>query len=153
MVSFDEQTKVLHEPFDFAIHNKTFINYCEVVILDDGTIEYSIPSHMEKLLNITANKFGMTRQELDARLREECEWYFEICSYNSKCMLVSNKECRFFFEPTAAQLKSLQQLVKHGCVDLEVFDTYYQNVADFDKRWRNVMFWQVKKKIESFFEK
>ena len=44
----------LYCPFDIEKHKKTFINYLEVVILEDGTIEYAVPSHQEKQFSLPA---------------------------------------------------------------------------------------------------
>lgn len=48
--------RILHEPFDIETHKLCFINYLEVVILSDGTIEYAVPSHQEKLLDLARQK-------------------------------------------------------------------------------------------------
>lgn len=42
--------QVLQGPFDPEVHKKTFIDYLEVIIKNDGTIEYAVPSHQEKLI-------------------------------------------------------------------------------------------------------
>lgn len=51
-----EANRILHEPFDIETHKLCFINYLEVVILSDGTIEYAVPSHQEKLLDLARQK-------------------------------------------------------------------------------------------------
>lgn len=56
---------VLNSPFDIDIHKATFINYLEVVILEDGTIEYAVPSHQEKLIKIACKRLNVTRAELN----------------------------------------------------------------------------------------
>lgn len=60
MVDAYEQQRVLHSPFDVETHKKTFINYLEVIIHPDGTIEYAVPSHMIKLTEI----YGKTSEEM-----------------------------------------------------------------------------------------
>ena len=60
MVEFEEQQRVLHSPFDVETHKKTFVNYLEVIIRNDGTIEYAVPSHMIKLQKI----YGKTMDEV-----------------------------------------------------------------------------------------
>ena len=52
MDDVDLQYEVLHKPFNVDVHKKTFINYLEVIIKPDGTIEYAVPSHMMKLTEI-----------------------------------------------------------------------------------------------------
>ena len=36
--------------FDLEQHKQTYVQYLEVVILEDGTVEYAVPSHQEKLI-------------------------------------------------------------------------------------------------------
>ena len=52
MVSFEEQQRILHAPFDIETHRHTFIDYLEIIIKPDGTPEYAVPSHMLKLVSI-----------------------------------------------------------------------------------------------------
>ena len=49
------QQDVLHAPFDLEIHKKTFIDYLEVIIRPDGTVEYAVPSHLYKLMSVFEN--------------------------------------------------------------------------------------------------
>lgn len=60
----DEQLRVLSQPFDIDTHKKTFKDYLEVILLEDGTIVYATPSHQEKLIALACKKLGMTREEL-----------------------------------------------------------------------------------------
>lgn len=55
---------VLHSAFDIETHKRTFVNYLEAVILEDGTIEYAVPSHQEKLISLCTEILKVTRQEL-----------------------------------------------------------------------------------------
>ena len=59
-----QEQKVLHSPFDIETHKKTFVNYLEVVIKEDGTIEYAVPSHQEKMIQIAMDRLKITRIEL-----------------------------------------------------------------------------------------
>ena len=45
---------VLHAPFNIETHKKTFIDYLEIIIREDGTVEYAVPSHVYKLMSIFA---------------------------------------------------------------------------------------------------
>lgn len=56
--------EILRQPFNINVHKLKFIHYLEIVIRQDGTIEYATPSHQEKMLNIIQEKTGMTREEL-----------------------------------------------------------------------------------------
>lgn len=84
--------KVLREPFNLDTHKKTFINYLEVVITEDGTIVYAVPSHQEMLISITRQKLNVTREEL-YRLCPE-EYYFDLMEWlckESGCIAVWNE--------------------------------------------------------------
>lgn len=47
--------EILHGSFDIETHKKTFIDYLEVIIRPDGTVEYAVPSHMYKLMSVFEN--------------------------------------------------------------------------------------------------
>lgn len=49
------EQEILHGPFDLETHKKTFIDYLEVIIRPDGTIEYAVPSHLYKLMSVFEN--------------------------------------------------------------------------------------------------
>ena len=53
------ELEILNSPFDMEIHKKTFINYLKVVILEDGTVEYAVPSHSKKLEKIVCKKHNL----------------------------------------------------------------------------------------------
>lgn len=59
-----DRQAILHSPFDMKTHKDNFINYLEVVILEDGTIEYAVPSHYKKLEKICCKKLGLKYDEL-----------------------------------------------------------------------------------------
>ena len=72
-----EQEATLNSPFSFERHKRTFQNYFEVVILEDGTIEYAVPSHQEKLIALACERLHCTRDELS----ERCPYEY-YCDYN-----------------------------------------------------------------------
>lgn len=105
------EQEVLHSPFNIETHKKTFINYLEVVILKDGTVEYAVPSHQEKLVALAINKLNITRQELEDMCPQE--FYFDynvwlasltdtICVWNDFYQGVLNEQQR----ETLEKLKS-----------------------------------------------
>ena len=71
MVDGIVQEETLHSPFSFERHKSVFVNYFEVVILEDGTIEYAVPSHQEKLIALACERMGCTREELVAKCPHE----------------------------------------------------------------------------------
>lgn len=67
--------------FDLEKHKQTYVQYLEVVILEDGTVEYAVPSHQEKLIALACQKKGVSRQELnDLLLRLP-----DVALYAGKC--------------------------------------------------------------------
>lgn len=71
MVDMIEQEATLNSPFSFERHKRVFHNYFEVVILEDGTIEYAVPSHQEKLITLACERLHCTRDELSERCPHE----------------------------------------------------------------------------------
>ena len=108
----DEYT-VLHSPFNVEIHKETFINYLEVVILEDGTIEYAIPSHQLKVTDIIASKRNITRNDV----ADLCppEYYFDynnwLCKESNTIMVWNNF---YMGEPNDAQLQTIIMLMKEN---------------------------------------
>ena len=103
------QQEILHRPFDIETHKKTFIDYLEVIIRADGTIEYAVPSHVYKLMSIFAGDdydvSTISNQFLnEASGLTPIEW---LCQ-NTGCISVWNSN----FEGTAnaKQIEVLKQL-------------------------------------------
>ena len=68
--------------FDLEKHKQTYVQYLEVVILEDGTVEYAVPSHQEKLIALACQKKGVSRQELNDLCPRE---YYYDSLYAGKC--------------------------------------------------------------------
>lgn len=86
------ENEVLRRPFDVETHKKTFINYLEVIILPDGTIEYAVPSHQEKVIAVACKQKGITRQQLNDLCPRE--YYFDFLNWLlqiSGCVSLWNK--------------------------------------------------------------
>ncbi|MDA1675337.1 hypothetical protein [Bacillus cereus group sp. TH152-1LC] len=73
------QQQILHSPFNLEIHKKEFIDYLEVIIDENGTIMYAVPSHQEKLISIACDKLKITRDELIKRC--PVEYYFDVMTW------------------------------------------------------------------------
>lgn len=56
---------ILNGQFDIATHLETFTNYLEVIILPDGTVEYAVPSHQQKLEHIIASMYHITPDQIN----------------------------------------------------------------------------------------
>ena len=54
----------VYSKFDIQKHKETYINYLEVLILEDGTVEYAVPSHQAKALELACRKLNKTKQEI-----------------------------------------------------------------------------------------
>ena len=55
-----------YSKFDIKQHKAKYVHYLEVIIREDGTIEYAHPCHQEKLIEIACQRLGLTREELCA---------------------------------------------------------------------------------------
>ena len=105
----NKQNEVLRNPFNVRIHKETFINYLEVIINPDGTIEYAVPSHIEKVYEKYMEKHKCTREEIYKKFIFPIDVATEM-----KIMLVWNNSIECNFNPTLEQLASLLMLKKEG---------------------------------------
>ena len=110
----------LESKFDALKHKETFYHYLEVIIYPDGSVEYAIPSHQEKLIQICKEELNVNRD----RLFEMCpkEYYFDIITWMcniSKCVSVwTNCITKSDTYPlTNAQLNTLNNMK-----ELEIFE-------------------------------
>jgi hypothetical protein len=69
----------LHSKFDIQQHKAHYVNYLEVIVRPDGTVEYAVPSHQEKLIAVACETLNKTRKQIG----DECppEFYFDFCKY------------------------------------------------------------------------
>lgn len=119
----DDTNKILHSAFDMKTHKENFINYLEVVILEDGTIEYAVPSYNKKLEEICCKKLGLNYNELDYENKELIEYFENLKSGNwwcwyewlyetSKAVCVWND--RYMGAPNKEQLQKIKELKEYG---------------------------------------
>lgn len=82
----------LYSEFDIEQHKKHYTNYLEAVIFPDGHIEYAVPSHQEKLIEICQRKLNVSRDELNAMCPQE--YYFDfmvwLCNISGCVAIWSN---------------------------------------------------------------
>lgn len=104
----------LYCDFDIEMHKKTYINYLEVVIRADGTVEYAVPSHQEKLIKISCEKLGISRDELENSCPSEfwCDYLKWLC-IQSGCVAVWNYYCQYE-SITTKQIVALRKLKNEG---------------------------------------
>lgn len=48
-------------PFDAEKHKAKYINYLEILILENGKVVYAVPSHQEKAIALACEKHGLTQ--------------------------------------------------------------------------------------------
>lgn len=69
----------LHSEFDIQKHKATFTGYLEVIIDENGTVMYAVPSHQEKAIALAEEKLGKTRQEISDMCPRE--FYFDYLNW------------------------------------------------------------------------
>lgn len=75
----DNITYDVYQQFNIDKHAATYVNYLEVIVRQDGKVEYAVPSHQEKLIAIAMEKFNKTRDEISAMCPEDK--YFDFMSW------------------------------------------------------------------------
>jgi hypothetical protein len=113
VIKLDDSYKVLKRPFDLEVHKKTFVNYLEVILREDGTVEYAVPSHQEKLIAIALEKLKVSREEL----YKSCppEYYCDVIAWLCKITgCVSVWETMYIGTCNEAQVRKLQELQTHN---------------------------------------
>lgn len=93
-------------------HTKNFIQYCEIVIHPDGDIEYCIPSHQQKLIELT----GLTADTLWNKIDMMSDVMIELCNMTN-CVSVWFD---LYINPknvTKKQLSTLKSLKNSNCIN------------------------------------
>lgn len=108
----------VYSPFDIKKHKETYINYLEVLILEDGTIEYAVPSHQEKALEIACKKLNKTKQEIEDMCPREyyCDFLTWLLGITGS-ISVWGTSCEYFIvykTINKKQIATLKKLKKHG---------------------------------------
>lgn len=103
-----EQGYGLRSVFDIEKHKQTFINYFEAIILPSGEVVYAVPSHIEKLIQIT----GESREVIYDKMPITASPIHWLLDYTG---CVSLWSAFHLGEPTTAeQQKTLQSLIEAG---------------------------------------
>lgn len=108
-----DHQKILHSKFDIETHKEAFLNYLEVIIREDGEVQYAVPSHQEKLIKICMEKLQIGRQEL----YDMCprEYMFDVTNWLCKISgCISVWEEFYMGKPNDTQRWVLQNLRHHG---------------------------------------
>ena len=96
--------------FDIEKHKQTFIDYLEVVILSDGTIEYAVPSHQEKAIRLACKNLNCDRDYfIDVVFKEHMIDWNELLMDTAGVIMVWDRFIQFH-NVTQAQINSLKRL-------------------------------------------
>lgn len=110
----------VYSDFDMEQHKKTFKNYLEVVIDENGKIMYAVPSHQEKLIKLACEKLKVTREELNAMCPQE--YYFDfvtwLCKVYGACAVWNYHIEKYRL--TEWQIKALEALKDNGLYHGEI---------------------------------
>jgi len=103
----------LYSDFDIKQHKEHYIHYLEVILFPDGHIEYAVPSHQEKLINIAREKLQVSRQELFDMCPNE--YAFDVitwlCNITGCVSIWENSFCKSDKNKlTDEQVKTIKQL-------------------------------------------
>lgn len=102
--------------FDYKTHRENFINYLEVIIFKDGHIEYAIPSHQMKLIDIYCKEKNISIDELYEiipKIESPTDWIILELGVIS----VWYEFIIFPSNITKDQEIALQKLVDEKCID------------------------------------
>lgn len=119
--------------FDYKTHRENFPAYLEVIIFKDGHIEYAIPSHQMKLVDIYCKENNITRDELYAIIpitEAPNDWI----TYNLGLIQVWYNFIRRPIDITKEQEETLKRLVQEECINPEyksfvIFKNKYENIC------------------------
>lgn len=108
----------VYSPFDIKKHKETYTNYLEVLILEDGTVEYAVPSHQEKALEIASKKLNKTKQEIEDMCPREyyCDYLTWLLGMTGSISVWGTCAEYFIVYKTInkKQIATLKKLKKHG---------------------------------------
>ena len=93
------------------IKEHTHINYCEAIIYPNGDIEYSIPSHERKLIEVS----GLSFNQIQKLMPIEAGSVAWLVDYTGCCAIYYD----FAYVPdkfTRAQIESIQKLIDNKII-------------------------------------
>lgn len=118
--------------FDYKTHKENFTAYLEVIIFKDGHIEYAVPSHQMKLVDIYCRKNNITRDEL-YKIIPITEAPNDWITYNLGLIQVWYNFIRRPINITKEQEETLKRLVQEDCI----YPTY-KSFAIFKNEYGNI---------------
>lgn len=135
--------KVLQGPFDMEVHRLTFFNYLEVVMSPEGVVEYAVPSHNEKLLQIYMKMNSIPDREsafalLDKQYGRMSMGAVELLSKATGYISIWNDIYTTGVKLTDKQLRMLQKLKVHGLYRGPVRDLFVERQEEL-QRYQEIM--------------
>lgn len=114
---YKHQHEVLHSKFDVEVHKKTFVNYLEVIIDEEGIVHYAVPSHLEYLLKMFMNKHkccdrNYTMQRVEKLSIEKMETPIDFLIAEMKAVSVWYRG--YWGKPNEKQKETLKKLKEAG---------------------------------------
>ena len=86
----------IYSEFDLKKHKERFVDYLEVMILSDGTVQYAIPSHVYMAERLAAKAMGTIVEEIRAMCPAEYYWdYLPWLLGISGAVAVWNCRCEY----------------------------------------------------------
>lgn len=116
-MNYEDQQKVLHSKFDVEVHKKTFVDYLEVIIDEEGIVHYAVPSHLEYLLKMFMNKNkccdrNYAMQQVEKLSIEKMETPIDFLIAEMKAVSVWNSG--YWGKPNEKQKETLKTLKEAG---------------------------------------
>lgn len=116
--------------FSIEEHAKKHINYLEVIIEDDGTVYYAIPSHQRKLIQLYCDKNNLTEKELYDMIPITVSPEHWMC-YHGKYVAVWYEGIICSVDITDAQIEILSRMIESGIMS----NKFMSNVVYYDEKF------------------
>lgn len=82
MIDWNIQRDVMSKPFNIAAHKRTFTNYLEIILDEDGNTYYAVPSHQAWLIKKACEMLCVNEDELMRSIPRE--YYFDMLTWLTK---------------------------------------------------------------------
>jgi hypothetical protein len=104
----------LYSEFNVNLHKKKYFNYLEVVIDKDGNIQYAVPSHSEKLIDIIMKTMNIDRTTLYDMVPKK--YHFSLMEWlvmKANAVAVWTN-CVYYYSINEKQIEKLKMLKEEG---------------------------------------
>lgn len=113
-----EEKYNLYSKFDIRKHKENYINYLEVLILENGEVEYAVPSHQDKAVALACKKLNKTKKEIEDMCPRSyyCNYIYWLLGLTGSVSVWGNCAEHFIIYETINknQILTLKRLKKHG---------------------------------------